>query len=490
MLIGTHIFCEFSPLNWFESANIDDIVSELDSVVSNGFNCVFLIIPCAPIIYDTEQKSALLITILKEARYRQLEVHIRACYLWESGIYPNSTYHILSQAMHQPAEHQLLVRYFEILRTCIDCSDNPVVKVFISWEDFYWPIFRHWPLLNESERADIAHRAGYVQFVHALCLTSTPMIIPPSNDVSISIFISFFDTILLPRILRLAKEIIGAIGYEYRIDSDELPKEAEDTHRKFYHWQRSQLYVDQSYIYFHQNIGGPGSKNLSGEDAALNLRNLLRTIAPMFRHGEQLPIIDQFNFIDSTENSWSALKKDASTFDAFFKKSLEIINESSSGVVLWSYRDWPKDIVFNGKFRYGDKGWETYGELNFDENNGIIAMSGAKLLQRFNLELNDTKFVTIRIIASPLGSLSASLSVAYGDNAVNTACYGEDITLKLPFCTNNLITIKVIKGSVKISQVSVYDRIYSQGGKSIKDETTESSEAFLAFSKSLSRKSN
>lgn len=172
------------------------------------------------------------------------------------------------------------------------------------------------------------------------------------------------------------------------------------------------------------------------------------------------------------------------------KKSLEIINESSSGVVLWSYRDWPKDIVFNGKFRYGDKGWETYGELNFDENNGIIAMSGAKLLQRFNLELNDTKFVTIRIIASPLGSLSDSLSVAYGDNAVNTACDGEDITLKLPFCTNNLITIKVIKGSVKISQVSVYDRIYSQGGKSIKDETTESSEAFLAFSKSLSRKSN
>lgn len=482
-VIGAHLFFGAGPLNWLNSLNKSRIKEDISQIKTEGFTHLFLIIPWAEILFDDQSHArSTLKEVLSEAELQNMGVFLRICYLWESGKTLRSTYQLMNDWPHSEATQGHLREYLRIIRE-LSSNVHTNIKYFVSWEDLYWPIYRHWEQETLERRAHLANISGFNTFLDLINANDVPREIPPYICEHSILFTSFFDNIIIPRFLNVVKQELGEIGFEYRIDSDHVGYiDQSKITPSFYHWSRSQPFCNKKFIYFHQNIGGSDEKELGTRAAINNLDWLLRTTSPMRNFKEDLPLIDQFNFIDTTESNWAAISEQGDEINTFLKESISLIGKKSSGMALWGYHDWPKDIMFNGSFNYDLSGW-ICDDLTLLQCNGFCHFSiGGIISQEVKLELPVDRDWTCKVEIENTQDIVAEFSISLGNQIV---CH--KIPSYFKGCIETLLTpinfltlsIKCLAGEFNLTNVKLYDRVYSQGGKQSQQVNSVPFDCFL-----------
>ena len=475
MIKGAFLYFGAGPLNWLNSHDCARIQTDLEHIRSDGFDSVFLLIPWAEVLYDESgYTTEVLEKILSAAAALDLTIYLRIFYLWETNELPRATYQLLNEwPVNNNLSDEFLV-YFDRLKA-IETKISAKFRYIISWEDLYWPIYRHWPAVSIDERTALAEASGYTDFCRLIGASDRARnAIPTAPSDSQIIFSAFFDHILCPRFIAEAKKHISEVYFEYRVDSDLVGHHTTPPVAPiYYHWGRSHPFVDYSVIYFHQNLGGPKQKDISGMSAVANLDWLLRTMAPMRNHSERLPLIDQFNFIDTTEPDWAKLTDSNNALSDFMGACSYLLPEASAGVVLWGYYDWARDVIYNGRFNQSFLGWNTSPSISNTVNcNGCHLTSGDVIAQKLHCQLPvDTDWTLALKISSVIFPAVIQISHCSFSEEIAIADAGE-YYIKIPPKNRETLTLTALSGELTLEQVQLYDRIYSQGGKRLDGSVT------------------
>jgi hypothetical protein len=488
-VVGAFQYFGAGPLNWLNSLDEVRIAEDILQMKEEGFTHLFLVVPWAEILFDPRQKAqSMLLRVLTEAASQNIGVFLRLCYLWESGNVPESTHRLLMEWPHSPRAKAQLREYLAIIRD-LSSRANGRIRYFISWEDVYWPMYRHWEHDTPERREYLADPSGFGAFLDLIDAKDVPRRIPGNNTEHSILFSSFVDNIVTPRFLNAVRRELGEVGFEYRIDSDPVGylDEAKSI-PNFYHWSRSQPYCGKKFIYFHQHIGSPDARELSAKSAIGNLEWLLRAAAPLKSEGEQLPLVDQFNFMDNTENVWAVVSNKEGGLAEFLRQSIVLLRERSSGLALWGYHDWAKDIIFNGRFNYGLDGWECSGATAVHIEGHCRLSAGGMISQKLTLELSAASPWTCSIGVENIRDEEAEITVSLGEAVARHKIpnkFSGTIDMEIPPANQGNLVIVCSVAQINLISVRLFDRIYSQGGKQDRSSNTASFNSLMDAMRSL-----
>jgi hypothetical protein len=488
-VVGAFLFFGAGPLNWLNSLSTEKIKEDISQIKMEGFNHLFLVVPWAEILFDDCRKArSTLLQVLTEAASQNIGVFLRLCYPWESGRKPESSFNLLVDWPFSPRTQAQLREYLTIIRT-LSSRTNGKIRYFVSWEDLYWSMYRNWEHETPVRRKYLADPSGFSTFLDLLNAKDVPREIPPYNTEHSILFASFVDNIITPRFLNAVRQELGDVGFEYRIDSDQVGY-IDNSHSvpNYYHWSRSQPYCAKKFIYFHQHVGSPDEKELSAQSAIGNLEWLLRTTAPLRNAGEQLPLIDQFNFIDSTDRIYAVVPNEKGELASFLNQSLALLGKQSSGLALWGYHDWAKDIIFNGRFNFGLDGWDCSDSWVSHVDGHCRLNAGGMISQTLQLELSAESDWICLVAVENMQDEEAEITVSLGDAVVRhqIPCrFSGTINTEIPPVNQGKLVITCMVTHISLISVKLFDRIYSQGGKQDQSTHTASFNCFLDAMSSL-----
>ncbi len=483
----------------------------------DGFDTVLLVVPwaqfqpgTAPISYD-DRMFARLQAIFESAALHDMGVVLRLAYLWEASPVLEQTYRRFKEYIQR---EDLRLAWKAYLRKLYDSvlPHKNFRFAFLSWEDFYWPIFRSLTTGSLESRQQYAHISGFRDYllarftllglnsIYSLNLKSwSEVAIPTSKDFLYEQFIRFYENEILDPICCAALESFPGLHMELRVDPEWI---ATGHGRKYYHWNMNFPGITTKVIYYHANIARSHVHKHSGEGAVGHLRDLLTAYCRMVELDEKKPFIDQFNFFDDTFTDWTKISEDA--VPEFVEKSYDVLMNHSSGYAIWGYLDWPKDIVFNGSFDLGIEGWQLLSGASLVEApeaklNGV--MYGAYCLQleqgqaieqsNFVLSLPEGESRTVAIYGRALQDIPARITVQFNANVVEVELKnGEDQVITATFKDRNIekLRLTTVAGSALISKVQLYDRYYSQGFRTQHGEARPVVEAFQILNRKLAAK--
>jgi len=488
-VVGAFLFFGAGPLNWLNSLNRARIREDISQIKADGFTHLFLVVPWAEILFDSHQKAqSTLVQVLTEAASQNIGVFLRLCYSWESGKTPESSYKLLIDWPFSPGTQAQLREYLAIIKK-LSSRANGTIRYFVSWEDLYWSMYRNWEHDSLARRKYLADPSGFSAFLDLINAKDVPREIPPHDSEHSILFTSFVDNIITPRFLNVVRQELGEVGFEYRIDSDPVGHvDKSDSVPNYYHWSRSQPYCGKKFIYFHQHVGSPDEKELSAHSAISNLEWLLRTTAPMRNSGEQLPLVDQFNYIDSTESTWAVVSNEKGELASFLNQSLALLRKQSSGLALWGYHDWAKDVIFNGHFNFGLDGWDCSGSTVSYIGGHCQLTAGETISQTLKLELSAENAWICLVDVENILDEEAQFAVSLGDAAVRHKIPGKfsgTIKTEISPANQGKFAITCLLAQISLISVKLFDRIYSQGGRQDQSTNTPSFNCFLDAMKSL-----
>jgi hypothetical protein len=488
-VVGAFLFFGAGPLNWLNSPKKARIKEDISQIKADGFTHLFLVVPWAEILFDDHQKAqSTLVQVLIEAASQNIGVFLRLCYSWESGKTPESSYKLLIDWPFSPGTQAQLREYLAIIKK-LSSRANGTIRYFVSWEDLYWSMYRHWENDTPVRRKYLADPSGFSTFLDLINAKDVPREIPPCNSEHSILFASFVDNIITPRFLNAVRQELGEVGFEYRIDSDQVGFIGNsESVPNYYHWSRSQPYCGKKFIYFHQHVGSPDEKELSAQSAIGNLEWLLRTTAPLRNSGEQLPLVDQFNYIDSTESTWAVVSNEKGELASFLNQSLALLRKQSSGLALWGYHDWAKDIIFNGHFNFGLDGWDCNDSTVSHVGGRCRLNAGEMISQTLKLELSVESAWICLVGVENMQDEEAEFTVSLGDAAVRHKIPGKfrgTINTEIPPANQGKLVITCLVAQICLTSVQLFDRIYSQGGRQDQSTSTASFNCFLEALRSL-----
>lgn len=483
---GCHYFFGSSPLNFWSNLDHQSIVDGVSKVRSLGFDSLFLLVPWAEFVDDRDGKveiqgycSEHYRLIVSECRRAKLGLHVRVAYLWEAGPAGSTSFQRYYNFFSDPIHARSLEALCRFLRT-VEREVDWKTHYFFSWEEPYWPIFSHWRSRPLEERVVLAKETGYKTFLELQGIaTNEATAIPVSSEPDLMNFCQFYDSVILSKFVRILKSGLDEIGMEYRVDSDLVMHTK--GYDEYYHWPLCHPGVTQKYIYYHPQLFGHFTESLTAEQANDRLKWVIHTAAPRLNMGERPVIVDQFNFIDDTEADWITI--DDEQLNKFLALASQEIRARKAKIVLWSTIDWPRDVIFNGSFKLGMKGWShSGGEPSFRKypTRGLILVPGMAIDQRPVLSFPTEKGFYVEITYDLIDSEATIEISTYSEKVdckIDQQKHGKSIVKLTAY--GGGVSIKATIGKIVITSVKMYDRYYSQGGDRSDGERTRSFSHFL-----------
>ncbi|PRO71950.1 hypothetical protein C6Y40_19265 [Alteromonas alba] len=472
--IGTHIFGKGSPINMWSTIVSEEIESDLDEVKSLGFDNVVLLIPWSCFqtnIYKAEldkEYLARLKKIFTVADEKELKVILRIGYLWDSTPSNMFTY---ERFMKLPYDYEIKKQWCWFLKALYQQVKQykSFSLAFISWEDFYWPIYRHYPnVKNDHDLLPFLQGSGFLEYINELKVlsllgdinldTSDYKNLLSSDSGLYSFFTHYYDNVIMRKILDMSAMSFPNVEYEYRVD----PEWIKDGKTISYHnWNTNFYKSTLPVIYYHSNIGTKPSNVMNTTQANYHLKSLLERYAPMRRLGQKLPFIDQLNFFDDTYANWGSI--DVEHDDEYAEKVFETLSKFSSGYAIWGLRDWRKNIAHNPVFERYDEGWVIDGSYSCDKNK-LILKSQCKISQAIpHLALDEgERFVFIEGFSNSSAKVTVSINEDFTKSfEIPNGNFSEEI--KIPE-SGRISNVELnLQNGMTINEISVFGRSFSQG---------------------------
>lgn len=475
-ICGTHYFGRGSPINMWSSIIKGDLDADIKDIKSKGFNTIVLLIPWSGFHKSLQDRSlddyyvSLLKSIDSVCASEKLDIVFRIGYLWDSTPCDQPTYHRYSSLTYS---REIFEEWLWFLNAFYElCKGLSCHKFsFISWEDFYWPIYRHYE--NVKNKNDVARYLccsglgsvlqrykSYSKYFKGISDDLDVGKIPSQDEVWHSVYTNHFDNVIWREILDLSCLAFPGLSVELRVDP-----EWEKTNSKipgFHNWSQNHINSSIPIIYYHANIATKADSVMDARQANHHLAQLLDRYSPMKRLGQQKPFVDQFNFYDDTYKEWG--KIDADEYD-YVDRVFSTLKKLSSGYAIWGYRDWKKNIVHNPFFEMGLNGWRISEGVR--EAVGGAHIENGDLYQEISHLALDEGERSVLIKGTAEKNCQVIIHVfneAAGTSTFNTESSGcfeiEQILPEIGRVTGVKISIE---GVALLTHVEVVGRSFSQG---------------------------
>ena len=371
---------------------------------------------------------------------------------------------------------------------------------FMTWEDF-------WGFMKETETAGsrlgrAAVSSGYRDWLKenipaeeialyyggdAEKATGSDAVFPGKESPARR-FVYAWNDAWMNSLLEDTQEVFPGLSMEVRLDIDPVPN--------LYGYQDGCVHnvtfpagkASYTCCMYSAAMGYPAGTVISadrGIDKAWEILGELREDAgkPVF--------IDQFLFTDNTpEFSHNAKLREDEIAD-YITGMAPVIREAGKGYAVWAYRDYADNVVCNGQFAQGRKGWRLYGgDIVTENGNAMLYLEKGdaaeqNLSNQFTV-LPDEDYVDLRAeLVSAAGQEAAAgqdtaaaqgtpdgdapagsalLEISTG-SAVKQLRVDQSGLFRISMGKSNSteLMIRCLEGSVRIDDVKVYSFV-TEGG--------------------------
>ncbi len=478
---AAHYFSDCSMANFWSTFRAHRVGADLRAIAADGFSHIILIVPWAQ-FHTTLDDPALcpamchrLNHLFTQADKAGLNVILRVGYLWENAPVRQSTFqryrHLLTSPRHQEAWR----RYHALIRAEATRHAN-FAFAFLSWEDFFWPLFRGFAAADEATRLRHAAETGYQDFLarrytietyrslyNSAATSFAGIPVPAVDTPEIWDYADFFDGVAVEYLCNLARAAHPGIEYEGRIDVNPFPAPA-GTGTRIYPWKLVRNGYERPVSYFHANLGATRQEALSADRAIARLEWLLSQYS-LLAHGGHRVFIDQFNFVTRNPDYPNFSQIDDSELTAFLDQSRDLLRSRTSGYGVWGYRDWTNDKLFNGAFEFGLDGWSSAAELTRDTDSGerMLTMRAGDFIEQDMFQPLTRKAVLHLTSRTETGAdLRITLDGAVTTQVpVTTGTTCQDYPLGAP--VHHSLRIECLRGALRIERVGLFDHVFSSG---------------------------
>lgn len=460
MIAATHYFADCSMSNFWSSFKIANLDSDFARIRGDGFTHIILIVPWAQFherLDDMELSAtyvARLNAILDAALRQSMQVILRVGFLWENAPVRQRTYERFRQLPFSKKHQKCWKRFTGLVKELMTEHEN-FAFAFISWEDFFWPIYKNYSRQPEDERQELAELINYTDF----SAPDLPRVIPEEAGPGAAGFFEFFDRIILEYIYALASEGFPGIEYEYRSDASPFK-----TSRGVNFMPSIPIRKGGSFPigYFHPNLGA-STKSLDIDTAFSNLMMLLQSASRIGIAHNSL-FIDQFNFVTDNPEFPHFAKIEANALRPFLEKSLEAIRHFGSGFGVWGYRDWVNDKLYNAGFELGLDGWDVIGNGIEDVSGGVRLRPGGRIAQSIFQSLGPRSTVQIWFECPKGAKVSLHFDgESAGDVEISAGRGLRDFEIKPGFGIQRQFEFGVTEGELTLTKVALFDHVFSSG---------------------------
>ena len=480
-ICATHYFGAANIGNFWSTFISKSVVDDFRRIRADGFTHVILIVPWTqfhPDISSVEVAPvyrARLDFLFRNARTAGLRVILRLGYLWELCPTQYSTYDRIKDLPTSAALMRAWKTYFRLMRK--EVANRAVFEfAFVSWEDWYWPIYKEIPTLPLEQRIKYAGDSGYRDFLklrydlndlrRRYDITAddwAEIAVPMSTEAAIWEYSVFFDTILSDRIFNAAESSFPGLSFEFRIDEDPLPSR-EPVGRTYYPWGIERQTSGRQITYYHPQVGKGGTTTHSAEAAATQLAKVLHRFSVNERRNPRV-FLDQFNFYTQNPQFPNFSQIDAGELERFICSVADTLIKESSGYAVWGYRDWINDKLYNGTFELGLDGWSHIAVKPSEkaEQGAVLLVSGSRLEQKIGTWPVKKSKVLLQGYSESESNIVLLLSGAPGrEIRLGQGRFDERIELGEGPATKS-IGIEVRSGSLLLRRVAIYTHMLSSG---------------------------
>ncbi|MBQ9453923.1 MAG: hypothetical protein IJU65_11640 [Desulfovibrio sp.] len=378
----TRAACYFSdswPVNFWNSefAHLDQ---ELEQIHNDGFDSIILVIPwrefqpdISPVSYN-EYPFVRLDAIMRAAQRHGLGVWVRLGYIWD--YYNDANDHILERYItifQETPSRSAWLDYCKTLYASLSRHDN-FRGGFLTWEDF-WDLLYVCDIENKQHRVTFAKALGFQQFVretyglhgyNTFFATEYPSVedipIPRRSEAAMEAMFRFWDG-KLSALLEECQAVFPGLSMEVRLDADAVANGKIIYHHST--WSCGNAAYTAAMYAIPMGFENKGER-VSAEEALAHTKYILANIV---KHNGGKPVFaEQFLFTDNVPAFSHNARIRANEVSSYLQKLAPVLRETTCGYGIWAYRDYEKNMLYNGQFALANKGWKNNGKPVFVDN--------------------------------------------------------------------------------------------------------------------------
>jgi len=397
-LRAVHYFGRAQPLNFWDSAILDEAPAHLAQIRRDGFNAVILVVPwrgfqrtVVPSTFDDVNLARLrrLVAMVQAAGLQSI---VRISFPWNNdpesvGDFEERTVRLFSDREYRKG----WLDYVKVIRRI--CEAHAGFRfAFFSWEEF--PSLRELMVYRTAaERLALAEILGFRDYLaerfdlaeisrlfgkHFANLSE--VYVPLGDCEAYRVFVDFVNH-ALGLLLADARTAWPRLAIQLRVDMDRMEVGGENI------WIDNDLRLRDggmrvTYFFPSMYTSGTGLV-LSAAQVLANLTLMLRRVTDERRNTRHF--IDQFIFHDESPQfaSWARIKSEE--IPEYLLGSAALLKRYSRGFAFWNYRDYRVNHLYNAAFIRGLQGWQARGGVTVGpegEPRVVTLAPGAAVSQR------------------------------------------------------------------------------------------------------------
>ena len=372
---GAWYFSDGWPVNFWSHIEAGKAHRELAQIKSMGFNTVFILIPWRGFQPDVASAKCCR-KHRKRARVllrtcEKLDLRVCARVSYGHSMCPDSKLDGQERVEQLLSDERVLKNWLSYLSVLDTLKKYRSLSMFfLCWEDF-WHSFSAFQRRDPDQRKQLAARIGYQRYVDEQGLelynkagfSSEPMYsdvadveIPLSDSGRQEIYLRFINVRLRELFVR-ARDHISPLTMEIRVDKDLVRRSDGSTA-----WIDHDSFTDldlPTMSYWAPFVGSENRGETLTKQQALDRLDFQLVHLPREHHTPP-PLINQFNFVDTTpEFAGVHATIDSGQVVAFLDEVSTILLARSSGYALWALRNYYQNLLYNGSFALSGEGWDV-----------------------------------------------------------------------------------------------------------------------------------
>lgn len=399
-LRAVNYFGRAQPLNFWDSALLDEAPAHLESIRRDGFDAVILVIPwrgfqrtVVPSTFDDVNLGRLR-RLLFMVRDAGLKYVIRISFPWNND--PLSVGDADERTLGLFSRRDYREGWLDYVRTIRRISEahSAFQFAFFSWEEF--PSIReHMAHRPFEQRLALAGSLGFRDYLaerYSLAEVSrqfgkpfasfSEVYIPLPDCEAYRTYVEFVNY-ALATLLADGRAAWPKLGMQLRVDMDRTVIGGENV------WIENDLRLDDSGMratyFFSSMYGHDQGEKLTAAEGLANLKWMLRRVSDEGRSRRHF--LDQFIFHDESPQYAHSARIHPDEMEAFLAGAGGLLERYSHGFAFWCYWDYRVNHLYNAAFLRGLLGWETRGEVTLGpdaEPRFVTLAPGAAVVQRMD----------------------------------------------------------------------------------------------------------
>lgn len=481
-LVAAAFFGTANPIN-FWSSDLSGAKAAFRQIKSNGFNAVDLVLPwgdfepsLTPPKFNKTDFSRL-DQLISLANKEHLSVLLRLSY--EFDVYPNDqmSWTTRQEALYgNPAVYQAWLDYIGKVRQSVSRFHN-IKAVYLSWEDFWAPVWETQAAKTPVRRLRLATTTGYrrwlrtnytladVELAYGTKFASWAQVPTPAPDApSYALIYKYVDWMMIHRFFADAQKRFPQLTLEARVDSDSV-RNGTQVVGTYSHDATYRLPgTTTTGMYYSPYMKDPStSHNETASQAIQGLHSVLSSVASQSA-GRRLYIYE-FEFVSNAAIISSGAQLGSDQVVPFLRQSAPLLEQYTNGYTVWTYRDFNESPVYNPSFSVGMLGWQAQGKTKVVKPSGSTAYlsmeKGSSVTQTvppLRLKVPSSSPVTVSVQASTTrGTSSLTLKVGSATSQVTVHPGWHTYQMQVPGTQlgTGQVTLSA-SGPLRVTNVQVY----------------------------------